>query len=69
MLPVILYDCGWVLLVTCGVSVLVDRLSLESVLVNKREGLMSRVVPCKPGTGLTVGLGEYLTSKKPVSGL
>ena len=51
--------------------VLLDDISLESVLDAERDGLMSCTAPCKPGTGLTVGLGsgERLTSKNPVSGL
>ena len=52
-----------------GVSVVVDR--FKAVLACARDGLMSLGAPCKPGTGLTVGLGggEHLTSKYPVSGL
>ena len=52
-----------------GVSV--DRWCLIAVLACARDGLMSLDAPCKPGTGLTVGLGggERLTSKYPVLGL
>ena len=47
----------------------VDR--LRAVLACASDGLMSLDAPCKPGTGLTVGLGtgERLISKNPVLGL
>ena len=56
--------------VVCKV-LLVDGLSLGSVLVREEDSLMVCVVPCKRVTGLTVGLGigERLSSKNPVLGL
>ena len=67
VLPVI---CRVLLLVVWW-DLVVDGLSLGSVLDIERDGLMVWVVPCKPGTRLTVGLGsgKRLTSKNPVSGL
>ena len=72
MLPVIwgVFDPTSVVLCEMnGVSV--DCLCLITVLTCARDGLMSLGASCKPGTGLTVGLGtgERLISKNPVPGL